>query len=307
MRDPTDDFERRLSEMLRRYMAEGVPAIDTHAAAGRVLERTRSRVSGFWAFAGAIVTVGGAALVVVALAIRPAIQGLAPTHPVTSPYGTAVGSAAAPTSSSCGSVAFQSPNSAPPTSLAPPSQRELSDRFWGYVTRFVPGGYGYETIRQITEGSHLVVVGRVVGRSSGDSTSNDCRQWAGYAPYGVVAISEVLKGEPHSMPPGTILVAGLASDSIDDGNLPTGQVVLFLKNYAQMRVDEGVPPVDDPDDAFHYFLPNRYQTILRELDGVIDIIDAPAGWWKQYGPFPSDVEHQPFDVVVERIRRIAED
>jgi hypothetical protein len=161
--------------------------------------------------------------------------------------------------------------------------------------RFRPGGYDFGTLEEIAGGSHLIVVGRIVGRASGTSDPE------GFPQFGVIAVDQSLKGVPMSLDGQTILVKDLVVESISDEELPAGQVILFLKNYAQMRIDEGLPPAEDPNDTYQYFLPNRYQSFVRSVSGIVVIIDGPPGWWAQYGPFPSDFDGRPVDALLAAI------
>lgn len=183
------------------------------------------------------------------------------------------------------------------------TERERSDWFWSRVTHFGAYGFTYESLAEITADAHLVVRGRVIGRQDGqlelfDGTVTDV-QW------GVVSVDEVLKGSPQGKTPGAILVEDLGNveATVD---LPNGDVILFLKNYAQLRVDEGSAPSSDADDRYYYGRPNGYQCVLRNLDGQVGV-PKPFNWNGDLGPFLARIDGQPFDDVVNRVRAMAVD
>ena len=106
------------------------------------------------------------------------------------------------------------------------------------------------------------------------------------------------------MTPGTILIASTGWELSAD-ELPEGEVVLFLHNYAQLRQQHGVEPSADENDRFYYSRPNGYQCVLRDIGGKVRTVDGPRGWEEAIGPFPSQLDGQPFDDVLERIRTVA--
>lgn len=120
--------------------------------------------------------------------------------------------------------------------------------------------------------------------------------------FGVVTVDEVLKGTPQAKMPGTILVARLAQRGLSEADLPAGEVVLFLNNYAQQRVESGAAPSKDPDDRYYYSRPNSYQGVLRNFDGVVEVVDVPRRWEEFVGPLASRLDGKPFGEIVDRIR-----
>ena len=177
----------------------------------------------------------------------------------------------------------------------------LSDAFWERNSEFVPTNYRFESLADIVADVHLIVRGRIVGTRDGELQS-----FGGSAmrrvTFGVVAIDEVLKGEPVMQVPGMILVARVGDSNQDIHEIPAGEVILFLAHYPRMRAELGVAQSIDPDDRFLYARPNGYQCVLRNLGGVVRIIDGPGGWEEALGPFPAQLDREPFSDVVGEIR-----
>jgi hypothetical protein len=198
-----------------------------------------------------------------------------------------------------------------PSVAPPPSERELSDRFWGQVITYAPMAFEFHTLEEIVTGSDLIVRGRIVG-----GTTINC--WAEPSPrpgresvcggsvrsFLLVAVDRVLKSDGRHAA-GTVHVQ--LGFSTPTSELPRGDLVLFLKNSGQVYSDEVAPEREDSPRWGWYFLATSYQGALRNLDGVIDVPEPPEGevgpgWWADYGPFPTDIDGQPFEEVVARIR-----
>ena len=160
----------------------------------------------------------------------------------------------------------------------------------------------------MTADAHLVVRGRVVDYSSGTVQTFEKVEGLENLPVliGIVAIEEVIKGIPVTKAPGTIRVARLVPPNPSGAEFPTGEVVLFLKNYAQWRVDEGVAASTDPEDIFLYDRPNGYQAVLRNVAGVTTLFDGPPGWQEAFGPFPSELEGRMFEQLLNDLRQAAQ-
>lgn len=190
---------------------------------------------------------------------------------------------------------------------APDAEPALSDWYWAAMNSYVPSGFHYASLADITADSHLIIRGRVIGLSQGGIEPFDDTFYVKSMPvtFGVVAVDEVLKGSPESKAPGTILVARLAGGEMSETDLPQDEVILFLKNYAEMRRDFGALPAGDTDDRYYYVRPNGYQAVLRNRDGLVAVPSAPEGWWDQYGPFPSDINDLPFGVVASEVLQAA--
>ena len=184
--------------------------------------------------------------------------------------------------------------------------REASDSFWSGVASFGLTNYRYESLEEMTADADLVVRGRLVGvrMESIQSFEKNPLHESLTVPFGVFAIDEVLKGAPESKTPGEILVARLGVPETEASSLPQEQLILFLKNYAQMRNDLGVAASSDADDKYHYAQPNGYQCVLREFDGVVALVPGPEGWEESaLGPFPSELDGVPIDEVASAIAR----
>jgi hypothetical protein len=197
-----------------------------------------------------------------------------------------------------------------PTSLAEVvTDRVRSDRFWQSITHFAAYGYRYDSMDEMVADAHLIVRGRVTSLRAGTIDRFEDGGPRGTdamrVTFGIVTITEVLKGDPQSRDAGTIEVARLGWSWMTEDDLPSEEVLLFLKNYAQMRVEEGAPVASTSDDRFHYARANGYQCALRNLDGVVDLVDGPPGWEQDFGPFPSDQNGRPFADVVVEVRQLA--
>ena len=223
-----------------------------------------------------------------------------------------------PTESALPSVAATSASTdAPPPSAAPTSitghmsPRERSDWFWGGVSDFGMYGFTYDSLAEITKDSHLVVLGRVIDVRLGQvETFESPPEGSGIGStqnviFGVIAVDEVLHGQAEMKVPGQVLVARTGRQNMTAADLPDGQVLLFLKNYAQLREEEGVGPSPDADDRFYYSRPNGYQCVLRDINGIVRIVDGPRGWVEALGPFPSQLDGRPFQEILDRVRELA--
>jgi hypothetical protein len=227
----------------------------------------------------------------------------------------------------CSTVVHPSPSLFAPTNPAtaspspthdalpttPPTERELSDRFWTQVITYAPMAFEFHTLEEIVAGSDLIVRGRIAGRTTvsclGEASPppklpDPCE--GGRQRFVIVAVDAVLKNDGRHAS-GTVMVK-LGGSGIPDSELPRGDLVLFLKNYGQFYADEVAPEPSDSARWQWYFLATSYQGALRNLDGVVDVPEPPEevdeGWWEHYGPFPIDIDGQPFDQVVTRIREL---
>jgi hypothetical protein len=122
--------------------------------------------------------------------------------------------------------------------------------------------------------------------------------------FGIVSIDEVLKGTPEMQIPNAVLVARLGQLQQAAADIPDGEVILFLMHYPRMRAEAGVGASSDPNDRFYYARPNGYQCVLRNLVGVVRIVDGPDGWEDALGPFPAPLDGEPFADIVESIRTL---
>lgn len=182
----------------------------------------------------------------------------------------------------------------------------VSDAFWEENSSFGPTAYRFDSLTDITDAADLVIRGRVVGTQDGEL------QPLGIAglrevTFGVVAVDEVLKGTPAMQIPGAVLVARVGSSRQPLREIPSGEVVLFLKHYPAIRSEAGVDQSVDPNDRFYYARPNGYQCVLRNLGGILRIVEGPNGWEDALGPFPAPLDGKVFGDVLEEIRDLARD
>lgn len=186
------------------------------------------------------------------------------------------------------------------------ADRRISDMFWSTVTDYGHYGYVYDSLDEMIGDSHLVVRGSLVGFSTGIRYPFGSDFGASIGPwtetFGTVRVLEVLKGQPVWRTFGQIEVVALGWPDMSEDDLPSGEVLLFLKNDSQWREEMSVDPNPDSDTQFHYVRANPYQTALRDIDGVIDLIDGPKGWQDAFGPFPSELDGILYADTVETIR-----
>lgn len=185
-------------------------------------------------------------------------------------------------------------------------EAERSNAFWEANSDFAPTNFRYASLAEMTGGSHLIVLGRVVGTEERELQPFEA---GGPAPggrrviFGIVTIDEVLKGEAIARMPDAILVARLGATEQRAEDIPSGQVVLFLMHYPRMRAEAGVGLSADPNDRFYYARPNGYQCALRNLGGAVRIVDGPEGWEEALGPFPAPLDGEPFEDLLAAIRQ----
>jgi hypothetical protein len=263
------------------------------------------------AAASAAVVLVVVALIAVAPAVRPQAGG-GPATSITPTQTPSDSPGASPTTANSTHVAVATTRTSEPGSTPGPyiSEHERSELFWAGVSHFGLYGQTYDSLVELTRAAELVVRGSVTDFRPGviQPFGADLPGNLG-APlrtvFGIVTIDEVLKGEPVSRTTGTIEVAELGWPDMSVADLPQDEVILFVMNHAQQRVDLGVPPSKDPDDRFHYERPNGYQCVLRNVDGNVEIIEGPRGWKEAFGPFPSQLDGRRFEDVVDRVRQIA--
>lgn len=173
--------------------------------------------------------------------------------------------------------------------------------FWEGAIQFAPTSFHYDSLEALTSDSHLIVRGRIIGFTEGSTEPFDQTLDAIPAVFAIVQVEEVIFGTPASKEPGRILVARLGFAVAQDASPPPEEVVLFLKNYAQMRADFGAPPALDKDDAYLYARPNAYQAVYVNREGRLFLPRPPAYWQEDFGRFPDDMRDLPFDEVVNLI------
>ncbi|HYI22640.1 MAG TPA: hypothetical protein VEX62_08400 [Candidatus Limnocylindrales bacterium] len=184
-----------------------------------------------------------------------------------------------------------------------PDERERSDSFWGDVTDYGNYGLRFDSLEEVTDSADLVVVGRVVDLTEVVEYPPGPDDFVYRYTYGIVDVNEVIKGEAHLSLDGYIHVRELGFEDMDSTRLPHNQALLFL-----MEEEGLLGPPDDPDTLrpeYHYVRANPYQTAIRQVGGVVDIVDGPRGWVEVFGPFPSDLDGRKFDLLLESVRQIA--
>ncbi len=206
------------------------------------------------------------------------------------------------------STPMPSPDSTPCGPVVGPEEEAISDRFWEANWSLAPTAFRYESLEEIVDDADLIVRGRVTGTSDhgplpvddpgGDLTVRPMS-------FGVVAISEVLKGVPMMLEPGAVLVARLGSKDLAPAEFPRGEAVIFLNNYAQIREEFGKGLFGDPSDRFYYARPNGYQAVLRNMDCEVRIVWGPDDEKLAGDEFPGPLDGQPFDDLLASIRALS--
>ena len=290
MNAPEGPFEDRVVAELHRLLDAAVPDVDARSVSERAWTHHRRSHRASW---GTPVAATAVAVLVLALVIDFQLLG-----PKTSPGSS---------SPTAVQDSIASPRTVPTTTTRPQlSEQERSDLYWSLVIAYIPAPSArrFRTLDDIVEGSDVIVRGRVVGRQivdpSGSTSGGGVGEPGDAKVFGLVKVDEVLKGDQRLR--GTsIAVTPLARPEVTDAELPGGEVIIFLKNYALYAAASGTPPPSDSPLWSRYFLANRYQAVLRELDGVVNVLPAPEGWWDAFGPFPQTVDRVPFQEVVDRI------
>jgi hypothetical protein len=186
-------------------------------------------------------------------------------------------------------------------------EEAISTSFWSANWNPAPTNFSYESLQEMADDADLIIRGRVIGTSEhGPLPVDDPGGEVPIRPvtFGVVAISEVLKGVPIMLEPGAVLVARLGSKDLAPADFPRGEVVIFLKNYAEVREEFGKGLFGDRSDRFYYARPNGYQAVLRNLSCVVRIVAGPDGEQLAADVFPAPLDGQPFGELLEEIRTL---
>lgn len=179
-----------------------------------------------------------------------------------------------------------------------------SNHFWDPVQHYGMFGLVYDSLDEITRDAHLVVRGRLVEVKLGKFETFE----GDFDPIpiliGVVAVDEVIKGEPRSRVPGRIEV------SLDPPwrdwedhllpNIPRHEHLFFLMNDERQRAELGYEARDQANSPYLYWRPNGYQAVLRNIDGRIAIIEP------EFEEFPAALDGSSFDAALEDVRMSAE-
>lgn len=187
-----------------------------------------------------------------------------------------------------------------------PNEIAISDRFWEETSDFSPTAFSYASLDEITADADLIVRGRVTGTREGQALPVDDpagEMTARPVTFGVVAIEEILKGVPNILEPGAVLVIRLGPKDVAKSDLPREEILIFLKNYQLIHDEYGKGLFDDPTDRFYYGRPNGYQAVLRNINGVVRVVDGPDGWEAALGPFPASLAGDPFEHVLDLVRQ----
>lgn len=184
-----------------------------------------------------------------------------------------------------------------PLSDDPQAILERSDTFWDAVTG---GDYAnrYHTLREMTNASDLVVVGRFSEIWFGDEVNGFPVSRA------TVLVDEVLKGTPKTQVPGTFVqqllpVSGSQEGAVRD-TLPSHQHLFFLWFAPSEMERQGEVPREDDPERYDYYMLNGDQAVLRSIGDVTRVL-MPSN----LEVFPGELDGAPFDEVVDQVRAFA--
>jgi hypothetical protein len=193
-------------------------------------------------------------------------------------------------------------NSPRPASSLPPPEfvdgLEASNAFWEqfYDTCWF-GAFPDEvssSLAEITRDSDLVVRGRIVDIVP--------RGTNGFA---VVAITELLKGEPLSREPGTVEIRMSRGPDVDllRSKIPAHDVIWFALHESTLDPDRASAPT-----SYRYYATDYPQmSILRDINGKVQVIMPNAiesALGRDHYPVPLDGTR--FEALVERVRDMAD-
>ncbi|MGI8533482.1 MAG: hypothetical protein ACR2LP_01195 [Candidatus Limnocylindrales bacterium] len=180
-----------------------------------------------------------------------------------------------------------------------------SDAFWVPLTYQAVFIDQFESLDAMVERTDLIVVGRVVGIEL-DRIHE--------APGGIdfhfmtvtVETDAVLSGSVETLTPGQIEVELFLPDfsKLDQlrANLPDHRHLLFLLN-AGLTAQRHERPEEEWEAGRFTYLPPNFQAVLRDIDGQVHRVpmapDDLAG-------FPSGLEGDDFDALVERVRQLGD-
>lgn len=172
------------------------------------------------------------------------------------------------------------------------AERKRSDLFWDAAI----SGEQPDTIaslRRAVARSDLIVVGRLSDDRSGEYLR-------GFPSRVGFVIDELFKGEPQSPEAGTIILQlSLTLSDLAPSEVPRHAHVLFL-HYLPWELERMGRSLDEQDDnTFLYGLENGTQAVIRELDGVVRVLDP-----RNPDRFPNWFEGEDFDLLLDRVRRV---
>jgi len=258
---------------------------------------------------------GSTTVVCLLLAGCSAMTGFVPTSPSTtvpldtvaqSPTPVAEPTAArSPAATASASLAASTRQTASPPLTTIPSGTDdpivASTRFWDLST----GGdslFWFESLREITADSDLVVVGRVTAVRPADTvTLGDPETYESEIDfaYVTVEIEEVLSGVPATRTSGSVdLRIPIWQTPLDEvaADLPDDRHLLFLINGAEYSAEVGDPAAEQERWRYIYHL-NGPGAVVRDIDGI-----ARGARTENPDLFPAPVEGVAFEEVVERTR-----
>lgn len=216
--------------------------------------------------------------------------------PTTSPDLTPSSEPSAPVQSSA--PPEPTPTIGPDPSDDPQSILERSDTFWEAVTAGEYAFPRFHTLREMTDVSDLVVVGRFSEIRFGDEV------YGFPVSRATVLVDEILKGTLETQVPGTFVQqllppTGSSEETVQE-SLPSHQHLLFLWFSPSAKERRGETPREDDPQRYDYFLLNGDQAVLRSIGGVTRVLSS-----SNLTVFPGELDGRSFDEVVDQVRAFA--
>jgi hypothetical protein len=195
------------------------------------------------------------------------------------------------------------------TTVAGPSSDAFWNRFSMIAGEEAVDGLDFRSLEEMTTASDLVIRGRMADIYIGRHWVFSSEEPAVPILYANIAIDEVLKGVPVSRIPGTVEM-GLhpVGDNfdLDEYTVPSEEYIWFLTFEPIWRAKHSQPPLLDDSAPFTYFRFNHHQTVLRNLNGQVDVLELDqikASYGDQ--SFPVALDGTSFAELVTSVRSAA--
>jgi hypothetical protein len=189
-----------------------------------------------------------------------------------------------------------------------------SNRFWNpYYEPPRPWSleFDFDSLEEAVAASDLIVRGRITDISVAEMWRFSKDEPGVPHVYLTVEVAETLKGTPLSRTNGYVEVqfevGEGALDVVRSRPQPQHEHVFFLMYEPAYRESIGKPPRETEVAPFAYFMPNRFQGAIRDIEGTARIIDPiEVALANELGHFPLPLDGQPYEDVLEQIRQSVE-
>jgi hypothetical protein len=194
--------------------------------------------------------------------------------------------------------------------VSPGGVVQLSDAFWARWQ--VPIGLDLpndaSSLADAVTNADLIIRGRITDLYVGEFWRGAPDEDPVPLAYASIGVDELFKGEPASRTPGRVEVQmGIAGSDLQSlrAALPEEEYLWFLKG-PEGYVGRDLAPQNSAEIAPFAYVPfNDYQGVLRNLDGLVNVIarDVVA---EACGPhhFPLLLDGTDFAAVVEQVREL---